>query len=186
MVSIAIDRTDGLSSSTAIKGPVKAATTANITLSGEQTIDGVSLVTGDRVLVKNQTTASENGIYVVDTGSWRRARDFAGNRDVRKGSRFYVTDGTTNGGFAFYVSTADPITVGTTALSFTQDGAGGIRLPSYTATQIADASHAVNTTDKAAGKIIFDSTNGRVMVATGGSGTSNWSVADGSATVTPS
>lgn len=57
MTSIQIDRTDGLSSSVAIKGPCRVATTANVTLSGEQTIDGVAVVTDDRVLVKDQTTA---------------------------------------------------------------------------------------------------------------------------------
>ena len=55
--------------------PVRAATTANITLSGEQTVDTVELVAGDRVLVKNQSTTSQNGIYVVDAGAWVRAAD---------------------------------------------------------------------------------------------------------------
>ena len=59
------DRLNGLTAAVAIKAPVKAATTANITLSGLQTIDGVSCAAGDRVLVKNQATPSENGIYVV-------------------------------------------------------------------------------------------------------------------------
>ena len=55
----------------------RAATTANITLSGTQTIDGVALNVGDRVLVKNQTTASGNGIYVVASGAWTRSLDMA-------------------------------------------------------------------------------------------------------------
>lgn len=54
---------------------VRAATTANITLSGAQTIDGVSIIAGDRVLVKNQSTASQNGVYVCAAGSWTRATD---------------------------------------------------------------------------------------------------------------
>ena len=58
-----------------IKPSVVAATTANITLSAPQTIDGVSVVAADRVLVKNQTTASENGIYIVGSGAWSRATD---------------------------------------------------------------------------------------------------------------
>ena len=57
------------------KGSVKAATTANITRSGEQTIDDISLVTGDRVLVKNQSTLAENGIFVVAASAWTRATD---------------------------------------------------------------------------------------------------------------
>ena len=59
----------------AIKPPVDVATTANITLSGEQTIDGV-LTSGSRVLVKNQSTASQNGIYVSSSGAWSLAADF--------------------------------------------------------------------------------------------------------------
>lgn len=107
MASIAIDRLDGLSSSAAIKGPVKAATTANITLYAEQTIDGVALVDGDRVLVKDQTAAYENGIYVVDTGQWRRSKDFNRNRDVVEGTMVYVTDGTVNAGTIWSVSSDD-------------------------------------------------------------------------------
>lgn len=54
---------------------VRAATTGNITLSGTQTIDGVSVVAGNRVLVRSQTTASENGVYVAASGAWSRATD---------------------------------------------------------------------------------------------------------------
>lgn len=57
------------------KNSVKAATTADITLSGEQTVDGVALVAGDRCLVKNQLSASENGIYQVSASAWVRTFD---------------------------------------------------------------------------------------------------------------
>lgn len=117
-MAIALYREDGLSSSTAIKGPCRAATTANITLSGEQTIDGVAIVEGDRVLVRAQTNGVENGIYIADTGAWRRAADFAGNRDVRKGTRVSVTDGTTYEQTEFQVSTNNPITVDSTSIAF--------------------------------------------------------------------
>jgi hypothetical protein len=90
MTSVSTDRRQGVNSSAAVKVPVKAATTANITLSGEQTIDGVACVTDDRVLVKNQTTTANNGIYDVDTGSWTRAVDFDGTYDVKKGTLIYV------------------------------------------------------------------------------------------------
>jgi hypothetical protein len=91
MTSVSTDRRQGVNSSAAVKVPVKAATTANITLSGEQTIDGVACVTDDRVLVKNQTTTANNGIYDVDTGSWTRAVDFDGTYDAKKGTLVYVS-----------------------------------------------------------------------------------------------
>ena len=116
MTSIQVDRIDGLSSSTAVKGPCRVATTANISLTGQQTIDGVAVVADDRVLVKNQTDARDNGIWVADTGPWRRARDFANNRDVRKGTRVWVTDGD-NGPAEYVVATDNPIVIGTTEIS---------------------------------------------------------------------
>lgn len=120
MVSTQTDRADGLSSATALKGPCRCATTANITLSGLQTIDAVSLAAGDRVLVKNQSTAADNGIWIAATGAWSRARDFSLSRDIRKGTSVNVTDGTVNGGAWWTLSTADSVVVGTTALSFSQ------------------------------------------------------------------
>jgi len=121
MTSIAIDRNDGLSSAVAIKAPCRVVTSANITLSGLQTIDGVSLAANDRVLVRSQTSAVDNGIWIVDTGPWRRSKDFAGNRDVRLGTQIYVTSGTTYSASGWYVNTANPIVIGTTALTISQN-----------------------------------------------------------------
>lgn len=138
MTSIAIDLADGLSSATAYKGPCKVATTANITLSGEQTIDGEAIVTGDRVLVRAQTSSVNNGIYVADTGPWRRAKDFAGNRDVRKGTRVWVTQGN-NGPAEFEVTTANPVLVGTDNIVFA-DALGPIvqaNVPIYASVTVA-------------------------------------------------
>src|SRR5688572_28959170 len=78
-----------------VKGPCRAATTANITLSGEQTIDGVAVVPEDRVLVKDQTSGRENGIYVCKTGDWEFADDFDQRGHVVKGTRVLVNEGTT-------------------------------------------------------------------------------------------
>ena len=105
------------------KGPVRAATTANITLSGLQTIDGVSLVAGDRVLVKNQTSAAANGIYVVAAGAWVRTTDMDVGAEA-VGAAAFVSEGSAAGN-AVWLQTADaPITLGTTALTFTQVGGG--------------------------------------------------------------
>lgn len=105
---------DGL----AIKAPVKAATTANITLSGEQTIDGVSCATGDRVLVKNQTTTSQNGVYEVSTGAWSRTIDFDGNNDIVEGTLIPVNLGTLYADTIWRVATSSP-SIGS-ALSITR------------------------------------------------------------------
>lgn len=114
-------RLGGAQSSLAFKAPVRCATTAAITLSGFQTIDGVTLALADsnlRVLVKNQSDQTTNGIYVAQANAWTRARDFDGNSDFVKGTRIYIANGTANGDSAFVVTTADPITIGTSNIVF--------------------------------------------------------------------
>jgi len=110
------------------KAPVRAATTANITLSGAQSIDGVSVIAGDRVLVKNQTTGSTNSIYLAAAGAWTRATDFDTAAEAL-GAATFVSEGTTQGNSVWLQTTDAPITLNTTALVFTQIGAGS----SYTA-----------------------------------------------------
>lgn len=111
------DRRNGLIGNAAIKVPCIAATTAAITLSGEQTIDAVACVTGDRVLVKNQASGIDNGIYIVDTGSWERAPDFDGTYDVVEGTLVLVTSGTVGGDLVYQQTTASPV-IGTSSLAF--------------------------------------------------------------------
>lgn len=123
------DRVAGARSSLAFKAPCRVKTTTNITLSGFQTVGGVTLAAGDsnlRVLVAGQDNASENGIWDASATAWTRARDFNGANDVVKGTRVQVIAGTTSG--EWIVDTADPITIGTTALSFVA-GAGRFRNP---------------------------------------------------------
>lgn len=103
-----------------VKASCRAATVSNITLSGPQTVDGVALVVGDRVLVKNQTTASSNGIYVVASGSWSRSTDADSSNEFNSGMFIFVEEGTINLGRGFVLTTPNPITLGTTALEFTQ------------------------------------------------------------------
>lgn len=111
-----------------VKDSVHVATTANITLSGTQTVDGVALLAGDRVLVKNQTTASENGIYdVVSGGAWTRSTDANTSAKVTAGMFVFVEEGTSNADSGWVLTTDSPITLGTTSLAFTQfSGAGQI------------------------------------------------------------
>lgn len=117
MSTTSTDRRNGVNIGAAVKVPCKAATTANITLSGEQTIDGVSCVDGDRVLVKNQTDGIENGIYEVSTSTWQRTKDWDGQSEVKKGTLVLVHSGTVNGPSFWQVTTADTITIGTTSIT---------------------------------------------------------------------
>jgi hypothetical protein len=101
---------------------VTAATTANITLSGSQTIDSVTLTNGvSTVLVKNQGTAANNGIYLYNSGgAWTRVTGFNEDSEALQNILVTVADGgSTNGGLKFYLSTDEPIVVGTTSLTFT-------------------------------------------------------------------
>lgn len=124
MTSSTTDRRLGLTGSAAIKVPCKAATTANITLSGEQTVDGVSCVTGDRVLVKSQTSSINNGIYEVDTGTWTRDLDFDGANDVVTGTIVMVLNGSANQNTYWRVTTTGTITFGSSAITFAPALAG--------------------------------------------------------------
>ena len=110
-----------------VKASVRAATTANITLSNTQTVDGVALSVGDRVLVKDQSTASQNGIYVVSATAWTRSTDADTDAEVTSGMFTFVEQGTVNADSGWVLSTDGAIVVGTTALTFAQfSGAGQI------------------------------------------------------------
>jgi hypothetical protein len=110
-----------------VKQSVKAATTGNITLSGEQTIDGVALVSGDRVLVKNQDNAAENSIYTVAGSAWARATDFNTSTKVTPGAFTFVEQGSANADSGWVLTTDGAITLGSTDLAFVQfSGAGQI------------------------------------------------------------
>jgi hypothetical protein len=110
-----------------VKQSVRAATTGNITLSNTQTIDGIPLVVGDRVLVKDQTTGSQNGIYVVASGAWARSSDADAPNEVSPGMFLFVEQGTINGDNGFVITSDSPLVVGTDAIVFTQfSGAGQI------------------------------------------------------------
>ena len=109
------------------KPSVLVATTENITLSGTQTIDGVAVTSGDRVLVKNQSTGSENGIYVVSGSAWTRSSDANTSAEVTAGMFVFVESGTVNADSGWILATDGAITLDTTSLSFVQfSGAGQI------------------------------------------------------------
>jgi hypothetical protein len=107
-----------------VKPSVRVATTANVTLSAPQTVDTVAVIAGDRVLVKNQTIGTQNGIYVVAAGAWTRAIDFNTSALASPGAFVFTEEGTQSDSGWTLITNA-PITLDTTALTFTQfSGAG--------------------------------------------------------------
>lgn len=107
------------------KNSVRAATTGNITLSGTQTIDGISLVAGERVLVKDQTAGAQNGLYLVASGAWTRTVDADGNGEVTPRTTVAVEEGTLNGGSKYTVTNTGTIVIGTTAIVWGLTDTGG-------------------------------------------------------------
>ena len=113
-----------------IKDSVRVASTANIAiasaLTNGSTIDGVTVATGNRVLLKDQSDASENGIYaVVASGAASRTVDANTDTLVTSGMYTYVAEGTAGNSIGFVLTTADPITLDTTNLTFTQFSSAG-------------------------------------------------------------
>lgn len=107
-----------------VKDPVTVATTENIVLASTQVIDGVLVNFNDRVLVLNQSTATENGIYKVSTGTWARSTDADQNFEVVQGLFTTVLKGTSHGGLGYALITNDPITLGSTPLTFSLSANG--------------------------------------------------------------
>lgn len=101
-----------------VREACRVATTANSALAGLLTVDGVELAENDRVLVKNQGTASQNGIYVATAGAWSRSLDFDNALEVTDTMIVAVREGTANADTIWMLSTNAPITVGTTGLTF--------------------------------------------------------------------
>lgn len=154
--------------STYYKDAVRVATTAAGTLSSAfangQSVDGVTLVTGNRILIKNQSSAVENGIYTVNaSGAPTRATDFDTDAEVLRGCQTYVQYGTINAGANFQVwsSNATPIVVGTSTIVFgpvqqvATRGAAGETAPTATGDRsiaIGPAAAATNTSAVAIGR----------------------------------
>ena len=118
---------DNTRSGLEVKDSVVVATTANITLSGTQTIDGIAVTAGQRVLVKDQTTTSQNGIYIVDASAWSRSTDADTAAELNSGVFFFVEKGTVNADNGFVMTQDTAINFGSTAITFAQfSGAGQI------------------------------------------------------------
>jgi len=108
-----------------VKTPVRVASTANVAvangLENGDTVDGVTIATGDRVLLKNQSTATENGVYVaVSSGAASRATDMDASSEAIGGAFVWVNEGTVNADTQYVITTNDPITLGSTSITWTQ------------------------------------------------------------------
>ena len=114
------------------KSPVRAASTANITITAPgATIDGVTLAANDRVLLKNQTAAAENGIWLWNGAAvtMTRAVDADGSGELAPGTAVTATEGTTNGDKVWMITSDTAVTVGTTAQTWGQLGGGTTYTP---------------------------------------------------------
>lgn len=147
------------------KASCRAATTANITLSGAQTIDGVSVIAGDRVLVKDQSSGGANGIYVCAAGAWSRSTDADVSAEVSAGLYVFIEEGSTNADSGWILSTNNPITLGTTALTFvkfTSLGGDVVGPASSIANEVLRASGTGGKTLKASGLVIGDAASSQI------------------------
>ncbi len=122
-----------LIASSAGRGPyklaVKAGSTVNLTLSGEQTVGGVACVENDRVLAAGQTDPKKNGIWIVKVGPWVRATDHDSDRDCTLGARVEVLNGTNKGDWHMTAPTTGTVTPNVTAQTWTKDDPASIQGP---------------------------------------------------------
>jgi hypothetical protein len=132
------------------KAPVRTATTGNINLQtiGLATLDGIALAAGDRVLVKDQTDKTTNGLYNAQTGPWTRTIDANNNSQFSQGLQVIVTQGAQNGNVIFGLTTSNPITLGTSLLTFATFATIGLGLPSTLRVVTTPGSLVVNANDQ--------------------------------------
>ncbi len=121
----------------ASKAPVIAVSTANISsLSGLPTVDGVTLTAGQRLLLVGQTTASQNGVWLVASGSWTRPTDDGATAELTTNALWMVSQGTAYAKTQWMLSTTGTITPGTTALTINQYSAAAAYTASYGVTLV--------------------------------------------------
>jgi hypothetical protein len=136
-----------------VKASVRVASVAPVAIASAleagDVIDGVTLVAGDRVLLKDQSTASENGIYVaVASGAASRATDADTSAKVTTGMFTFVAEGTVNGDNGFVLTTNDTITLGTTGLTFVQFSGAGQVIAGAGLTKSGNTLDVVGTADR--------------------------------------
>lgn len=145
---------------TSRKEAVRVASTGNLTVASPgSAIDGVTLTNGDRVLLKDQSSGSENGLYDFNGSAspLTRSADADTSAEVKPGTQVFVSEGTVNGNSTWQITTDGPITLGTTALVWAQTASGGSSYTAGNGLTLTGNSFAVNPL-----------TNGGITVAAGG------------------
>ena len=137
------------------KNSVRASTTTNITLSALQTVDGVALNAGDRVLVMNQTTPAQNGIYIAATGAWTRSTDTNTWAELVAAYTF-VESGTTQADNGYICTVQPGGTLGTTPVTWTQFSGAGQVLAGNGLTKVGNTISAVGTANRIAVSATID------------------------------
>ena len=180
---------DATKSGLDVKDSVRVATTAAGTLASSfengDAIDGITLATDDRILIKNQADGSENGIYTVNaSGAPTRATDYDANSEVTGGAFCFVEEGTTNADTGWVLSNDGAITVGTTALTYTQfsgaglitAGAGMTKSGNTLSVNVDDTTLEVNGSDNL--QIKSDWTGQNTITTLGSIATGTWAATD--------
>lgn len=139
-----------------VKQSVRVISTSSIALSGLQTIDGVTLASGDRVLVAAQSSGETNGVWIAASGAWFRAQDADQNNELTPGAFWYVEEGAVNARTQWRIENTGTITVGTTPITINQFGAATV----YT------AGNGINITSNVV-SVVAQSGGGLVVSPTG-------------------
>jgi len=140
---------DAVSAGLKFNQPVRATSASNVTLSGIQTIDDVVLVAGDRFLARSQTTATQNGIYVVSSGAWTRATDADNNPtgEIAGGDFVFVLEGTFYAGYGYVCSNTSAVTIGTTNITYVPFNASKAVATGYGLSELTPGVLSINLED---------------------------------------
>lgn len=131
-----------------VKDSVRVASTMSLVLAGLQTVDGIELSEGDRILVKNQNSMKENGIYSVSQGMWHRSDDADSNSEVTPGLFVFVDEGETNANSGWVLTSDLPISLGTSDIEFAQFSGAGQVVAGDGLVKSGNQINAVGTTDR--------------------------------------
>lgn len=170
-----IDRLMGLVGNVAMKAPCRLATTASlgINMAGLAVIDGVQTVAGDRVLRKDDTDSTLNGIWLADSGIWTRAQDFDGTYDAASGTLVKVNLGAAGPGI-YQLTTLDPVTIGTSLIVWSI-----VTAPFVTSLNVVNTIAALKALAPGAYATVL--VLGYAAAGDGGTGTFWWNAADNTA-----